>query len=195
MSTQNKHHLSQLISSLSKGEKRSFKLYSNRQAQTNVTRAKFLQLFNFLNQHRMPRMKLVAKQFLHLNAVNCQFQSTFIQAILTSLRLHYLNHMPILEIREQLDYAQVLYHRGLHSASLKLIEKAKAQAEKANAQLLLLEIMELEKRIESLFLADSFKSRAEELVRESSRLSMRVEKGVVYSNLFLELYGIYTKSV
>lgn len=193
MYTQNKHHLSQLISSLSKGEKRSFKLYCNRQTQERDS-AKFLQLFNFLNQHPDATDEACCKAIPALKRTQLpNLKAHLYKQILTSLRLHYLNHMPILEIREQLDYAQVLYHRGLHSASLKLIEKAKAQAEKANAQLLLLEIMELEKRIESLFLTDSFKSRAEELVRDSSRLSMRVEKGVVYSNLFLELYGIFTK--
>jgi hypothetical protein len=38
-----------------------------------------------------------------------------------------------------------------------------------------------------------FQSRSEKLLQASTVLSHRVENSVVYSNLFLELYGIYTK--
>ena len=45
--------------------------------------------------------------------------------VLISLRLNPLHQNIRVQVREQLDFATILYHKGLYKQSLKILEKAK----------------------------------------------------------------------
>lgn len=47
--------------------------------------------------------------------------------VLISLRLNPVNQNIRVQIREQLDFATILYHKGLYKQSLKILEKGKGQ--------------------------------------------------------------------
>src|SRR5690606_10283923 len=104
-------------------EKRQFKLYANR-LDVNVN-AKFLLLFNLLdkmndyNEEAILESKIVTK--LQLSNLKAHLY----KQILVSLRMNPVNQNNRILIREQLDFATILYHKGLYKQSLKILEKAK----------------------------------------------------------------------
>jgi len=113
--------------------------------------------------------------------------------ILTSLRLiHITKHLDI-EIREQIDFARILYGKGHYSQSLKVLDKAKEQARGAHLDLLNLEIIEFEKQIESRHITRSIDSRADDLIQEAEHRFKVVSNASQLSNLALKLYSLYIK--
>ena len=186
-------HLVQLIHSLSTAEKRHFKLFASRNTH-NPSLPKFVQLFNFIDKTKKCDDTIFLATHPEVKKIQLpNIKSHLYKQLLISLRLQHAGHYPIMEIRELIDSAYILYTKGLHASALRIIEKAKSTAEIANDRVLLLEIIEFEKKIESHHLSRGFKNRAAHLVEISVRLGAQVAKSVDYSNLILELYGLYTK--
>ena len=69
--------------------------------------------------------------------------------ILISLRLIYIQKNIDIQIREQLDFARILYGKGLYMQSLKLLERIKRTALEHHQDVLHLEILEFQKMIEA----------------------------------------------
>jgi tetratricopeptide (TPR) repeat protein len=113
--------------------------------------------------------------------------------LLTSLRLTQINHDLNISIREQIDYAKVLYNKGLYQQSLKILEKTKLQAQKHQRNILHFEIVEFEKLIESQYITGSIESKAEEITREAANISQIMHDTVFFSNMSIRLYGLYLK--
>ncbi|MCB0374441.1 MAG: hypothetical protein KDD04_00825, partial [Sinomicrobium sp.] len=192
MTNTSKDNLFILIKSLSKSEKRQFKLYVNRLG-VNAD-AKFLALFNLLdkmhdyNEATILKSKIVKKQQLS------NLKAHLYKQILVSLRLNPVNQNIRIQIREQVDFATILYHKGLYKQSLKILDKAKSIAIAHEEKNIAYEIVELEKIIESQYITRSISDRADELTvqaKELSRLNVIASK---LSNLSLQLYGIVLKS-
>lgn len=110
--------------------------------------------------------------------------------ILVSLRLNPVNQNVRLQIREQLDFATILYHKGLYKQSLKILDKAKAQAIAYQEKVVAYEIVELEKIIETQYITRSISGRADELAVQAKELSLQNVLTSKLSNLSLQLYGI-----
>jgi len=193
MSTVSTDSLFRLIQSLSKAEKRSFKLFAQRNS-SSVEDLKFLKLFDFMDKteiysdedalKRIPEIKKSQLSNLkaHLN-----------KQILGSLRLQHAAHLPGLEIREAIDHAQLLHHKGFYMQALKQLDKAKQLANKHQSLILQLEITEFEKSIESQYITRSLPTRAEQLTSETLELESRLSLSVRFSNLSLQLYALYVK--
>ena len=192
MSNHPKDNLLVLIKSLSKSEKRHFKLYVNR-LDVNSD-AKFLMLFNLLdkmneyNEAQILKSKIVTKQQLS------NLKAHLYKQILISLRLNPVNQNNRIHIREQLDFATILYYKGLYKQSLKLLEKTKLLAIENEEKNIAYEIVELEKVIESQYITRSIQGRADELIIQSKELSRQNAISSQLSNLSLQLYSIMLKS-
>ncbi|WP_254640055.1 hypothetical protein [Chitinophaga sp. GbtcB8] len=113
--------------------------------------------------------------------------------LLTSLRLLYKQKDPLIDLREQLDYARVLYNKGLYTQSLKLLSRAKSMAMEQEEVMLTYEIVEFEKLIESRHITRSLENRAEELSEESRVIEQQLSSINRLSTLSLRLYGLYLK--
>ena len=113
--------------------------------------------------------------------------------ILRSLRLNPAQNNIRIAIREQLDYATILYNKGLYSQSLKLLDKAKVLALEHEEKNIAYEIVELEKIIETQYITRSISTRAEELTTQAEALSIQNTLTSQLSNLSLQLYGILLK--
>ena len=98
-----------------------------------------------------------------------------------------------MQVREQLDFATILFNKGLHKQSLKVLDRAKNIAISNEESNLAFEIIELEKVVESQYITRSMSSRADDLVRQSSDLSERSLILSKLSNLSLQLYSILLK--
>jgi hypothetical protein len=94
-----------------------------------------------------------------------------------------------IQLREQLDFANILYQKGLHKQALKILDKAKQSALELDEKNYCIEIIELEKVIESQFITRSIDGRADELIQQSSEVSLQNQYATQLSNLSLKLYS------
>lgn len=184
-----KDNLFDLIKSLSKSEKRQFSLYAGRLGVNE--QAKFMQLFAILDKqsHYNEAQILSHKEISKKQLSN--LKGHLYKQILISLRLNPIHQNIRLQIREQLDFATILYHKGLFSQSLKMLERAKAIALEHEEKHMAAEIIELEKVIESQYITRSISNRAELLVTESALIGSLNEISSQLSNLSLQLYSLF----
>ena len=185
-------HLFQLIKSLSKAEKRSFKLYAKRAG--NHTDPKFIRLFDVLDKQSDYREEQIFQKVPNIKRRQLSnLKAHLYKQLLISLRLNERNHDPLIQIRENLDFSKVLYNKGLYRQSLKLLEKAKSQAGQNHYYNLVSEIIEFEKHIEAHHKTYSRAGRAEELGNESLDIQQRLNKTAILSNLSLQLYELFLR--
>jgi len=181
-----------LIKSLSKSEKRQFNLYVGRLG--GNTDAKFFSLFKILekqknyNEQQILESGIVTKQQLS------NLKAHLYRQILISLRLNPSHQNIRIQIREQLDFATVLYQKGLYKQSLKILDKAKSMAIENEEKNIAYEIVELEKVIETQYITRSISTRADELSEQAKELSLQNVITSKLSNLSLQLYSILLKS-
>jgi hypothetical protein len=188
MSNHTQDNLFALIKSLSKSEKRQFKLFANR-LEVNKD-AKFLQLFDLLDKMKDYKEEDILKSKIVKKVQLANLKNHLYGQILVSLRMHPTNQNIRLQIREQLDFATILYHKGLFKQSLKLLDKVKVYALVNEEKNIAYEIIELEKVIESQYITRSSTNRADELIKESQRVSLQNDIVSKLSNLSLKLYQI-----
>lgn len=192
MANPSKDNLFVLICSLSKSEKRQFKLYVNRLGDNFD--AKFLLLFNLLDkmedydEDEILKSKIVTKMQLS------NLKAHLYKQILVSLRLNPVNQNIRIQIREQLDFATILYHKGLYKQSLKILDKTKLIALENEEKNIAFEIIELEKVIEAQYITRSIVGRADALTNQAKQLSQQNVIASKLSNLSLQLYSIMLKS-
>jgi hypothetical protein len=96
-----------------------------------------------------------------------------------------------MQLHEQLDHARILYNRGLYLQSLKILEKTKENARQHNQVSFLMQVLFLEKKIESLHITRSLQNRAQSLSEEANAAAGLLASITHLSNLSLELYGWY----
>ena len=192
MPRQQKDALFQLIKSLSKAEKRHFKLYARRNV--SKSEALFIQLFDAIDRQKaydepqiLSRVPAIKKSQLP------NLRSNLYRQILVALRLLHRTQRVQIQVREQLDFAQILYGKGLYRQSLAILERARSKANELGLHPLALEIISFEKLIESQHITRSIDNRAELLAAHSAALSQRVSMENAFANLSLQLYGLYLK--
>lgn len=192
MPKQKTDDLIQLINSLTRAEKRHFRLFVKRnQASEDIL---FLQLFDFLEKRNEYDEGLILKRLPGIKKRQLSnLKAHLYKQLLISLRLLATKNAPDIQIREILDYARVLYDKGLYRQSLDLLGKARNKADEANYHPLHLEILEFEKHIEAQYITRSIEGQAEQLSNEADKLTDKISKSNQLSNLALQLYGLYLK--
>ena len=98
------------------------------------------------------------------------------------------------QLREQIDFATILYNKGLYKQSLKILDKTKILAMENDEKYMAYEIVEFEKLIESQYITRSIQGRADELVIQAKELNYSNTISSKLSNLSLQLYGIMLKT-
>nr|WP_298990993.1 hypothetical protein [uncultured Polaribacter sp.] len=176
-----------LIKSLTKSEKRQFNLYVGRLG-GNID-AKFFSLFKFLEKLKVYDEKVIIKSGIVTKQQLSNLKAHLYKQILISLRLNPAHKNIRIQIREQLDFATVLYQKGLYKQSLKLLEKAKNLALENEEKNIAYEIVELEKVIETQYITRSLSNRADQLSIQAKELSQQNVVASKLSNLSLQLYS------
>ena len=117
-----------LINSLTKAEKRNFKLYVNRlQSKSDV---KFVQLFDVVDKMSDWDDAIVFKKIPAIKKAQlANLKRHLYKQILISLRLIHIQKNVDIQIREQIDFARILYGKGLYIQSLKLLDRIQQIAE------------------------------------------------------------------
>jgi hypothetical protein len=182
--------LFQLVKSLRKGEKRNFKLYIKRN--TSNEELKIIKLFDVLDKMNEYDEAVVLSRIDDIKKEQLANRKAHLyKQILSSLRLLETSENIDIQLHEQLDYARILYNKGLYLQSLKILDKAKENARAHNQYSFLVQILFLEKKIESLHITRSLQDRAKKLTSEASDVAANISVLTRLSNLALELYGWY----
>ncbi|WP_066223930.1 hypothetical protein [Formosa haliotis] len=187
-----KDNLFLLVKSLTKSEKRQFKLYVGRLGVN--TDSKFLNLFNILDKLTVYDEDFILKNGDVKKQQLANVKAHLYKQILISLKLNPSHQNIRSQIREQLDFASILYHKGLYKQSLKILDKSKELSIQNEEKNLAYEIVEFEKLIESQYITRSIGGRADELTIQAKELSALNVIASKLSNLSLQLYGLFLKT-
>ena len=179
-----------LLKSLERAEKRNFKLYVTRNSAS--TDLKIIQLFDALDKMKeYDEEELLRKNESIQKQQLSNLKAHLYDQILASLRVLKQHENIDLQIHEQLDHAKILYNKGLYLQSLRLLEKIKTLTKQNNQVTYLLQVLFLEKKIESLHITRSMQDRAKQLSDEIDEVNQRLDIIAKASNLSLQLYGWY----
>lgn len=183
-----------IIKSLTKAEKRNFRLYVQRLQSNEDTL--YVRLFDILDKMDTYAEDLVLEKMGNIpknQFVNIK-RHLYTQ-ILKSLRLIFEN-IESIKVREQIDFAHILYSKGLYLQSYKLLERVKEMLPDSGHDLLRLEIIEFEKFIEERHITRSRKKagKVQALLKEAENQEARVSNLVLLSNLKIKIHGWYIET-
>ena len=194
VATNQDDQLISLISSLTKAEKRNFKLYVNRlQSKSDV---KFVQLFDVVDKMKVWDDSIVFKKIPSIKKSQlANLKRHLYKQILISLRLIHIQKNVDIQIREQIDFARILYGKGLYIQSLKLLDRIQQIAEDNHQDILQLEILEFQKVIEERHITRSRQTsnKVESLVEASYTRSKIINNSCKLTNLKIEIHGFRFK--
>lgn len=193
MSNQFYDTLFQLISSLEKSEKRHFKLYIKRSSAKEDL--KIIRLFDALDKMPGYDEKILLKKLPGVTKPQLYNLKTHLyKQLLASLRLLKTTENTDLKLSEHLDNARLLYNKGLKLQSLNILEKAKELAKANHKFNFLVQVISLEKKIETLHITRSTLEKTEILAKEADEISGHIYRVTRLSNLALLLYRWYVKN-
>ncbi|HUZ59065.1 MAG TPA: hypothetical protein VMU83_09800 [Hanamia sp.] len=185
--------LFQLIHSLQKSEKRNFKLYVKRNSSNNDL--KVVQLFDAIDRMAVYEENVLIQKTSSIKRQQLpNIKAHLYRQILASLRLLESSENIDIQLHEQLDFARILYNKGLYHQSLKILERIKEMAAGSNQIHFMVEVLIMEKKIETLHITRSMQDRADELSQNVDDSNVQLVKQSKLSNLALQLYSWYIKN-
>lgn len=186
-----KDRLFTLVKSLSKSEKRNFKLYVNRFHKQGSTKS--LQLFDTMDKLDAYDEATILGKNVGINKKNLpNLKRHLYKQVLTSLRLIYINKEIDIEIREQLDFARILYGKGMYMQSLKILERIKKIAVDHHQDILHLEILDFQKMIEARHITRNRQAgKIEDLLSDAVRRSWVTYAASRFSSMNIQIHGWY----
>jgi hypothetical protein len=156
---------------------------------------KSIQLFDALDKmEEYDEAQLLKKNKNLLKQQLSNAKAHLYREILNSLRLIRNDENIDIQLHEQLDFARILYNKGLYLQSLKTLDKIKENARARNQVTFLLQVLFFEKTIESLHITRSMQDRADQLATEVDEVNDRLQSISKLSNLSLELYSWYIRN-
>ena len=181
--------LIKLVKSMSKGEKRNFKLLSQK---TGENKKLYVQLFDYLDKYGRLDEKHMFKKLPQIKKSQLpNLKAVLSKHLLRSLRDINKDEYPEIKARERFDFAKVLYAKGQYRESLKMLNIVKQMAIKINQKPLEYLALSFEKQIESQHVTKSMSSKAYELMSESNGILDNLYLTNELSNLSLLLYARY----
>lgn len=184
--TPNEQLLFELIASLTKSEKRSFKLFAKRSGSTNE--AEFMSLFDAMESSSGYNEQAIRKRLPTIT--DTQFdslKSNLYGQILASLRMSNLKHDIDIELREQLDYVRVLYKKGLYNQSLRVLNKLKHTIGNYRKDLFQLALLDYEKQIRSQQVFDLEEAHVDQLDQETDQALVRFSNAQKFFTLAMKM--------
>ena len=185
--------LFQLIKSLEKSEKRNFKLYATRNSSSEELKS--IQLFDALDKmDNYDEVGLLKKNEAIRKQQLSNMKAHLYKQILSSLRLINDEYNIDIQLHEQMDYARILYNKGLYLQSLRVLDKMKDLAKSTNQLTYLQQVLFFEKKIEGLYITRSMQDRADQLSLEAEEVNISLSLVSHLSNVALQLYSWYIKN-
>ena len=189
-SKSNTDTLFQLIKSLEKAEKRNFKLFITRSS--GKEDLKVVQLFDAIDKLTDYDDKVLLKKLKTVEKPQlANLKAHLYKQIMGSLRVLKSTESVELQMNELLDYARILYNKGLFQQSLKMLERARELARANQKYNFLSQVTSLEKKIETLHITRRSLEKSTALAEEAIEVSNHISTVSVLSNLALRMYVLY----
>lgn len=194
MSNKASHHLFDLIKSLTKSEKRYFKLYSSRH--TIGEENGYLRLFDFIDRMDSYQEDLTYMHFKDQPLLN-KFSITkarLYNNILKSLNAYHAGSSIDAQLFQALHCADILYNKGLYKQCEKVLRSAEKQAVKNERSVVLMEIKQKQRKlVENELYTDVHAKDLEKMLKEEKALIDEIEthtrlwhlKGLVFRQITL----------
>ncbi len=190
MFNRNTDPLFQLIKSLGKSEKRSFKLFARRNVSSDEL--KTVQLFDALDKMQdYNEAALLRRNAAFSKSQLSNLKAQLYKQVLNSMRLLRTDNNIALQLHELMDHARILYNKGLYLQSLKVLDKMKELAYEYQQASYVQQALFFEKKIEALYITRSMRDRAASLARESETVLHTLVLVNKLSSLSLQLYSWY----
>lgn len=182
-----------LIKSLSKAEKRYFKLFVGKKSSSEDLI--FLKLFDLMDKQKVyDEKKILEKE----SSIKASQISNLKAHLYSQIMLAIRNYNPCsdidLQIHQYLDFAKLLYNRCLYEQCLKQIEKAKSLAQKNNRIGLLYTVHDFEKKLVRKFIRTNIENQVNEIIDTSKETFKKLKRMNDFTNLTLKLYTKYLKT-
>jgi hypothetical protein len=172
---------------MEKSEKRHFKLYIKRSSAKEDL--KIIQLFDALDKLKEYDENILLKKINGITKTQlANLKNHLYKQLLASLRLLKTTDNIDLQLSEHLDNARILYNKGLKIQSLRILEKAKELARSNQKFNTLVQLLSLEKKIETLHITRSTTEKTLQMAEEALEISGHVDRVTRLSNLALLLY-------
>jgi len=185
--------LFRLIKSLTKSEKRTFRLFAERIKSSEELL--YMQLFDIMDKQK--KMDEVALRSKLGNLPPVKYSNAkrhLYEQILTSLRMLNKSKRSNIQVREYIDFAHILYGKGFHLQALKVLQKAKKLSKEHHHDFNLITIIELEKLIHSRHITRSDSRPIKALTKEASEKIDTLGNRVRLSNLKMLLHRFYIEN-
>ncbi len=193
MSNVKSDQLFNLVQSLSKAEKRFFKLYVSRSGKASDK--KFITLFDAIEKQKVyDEAKILRKEKTLLPQQLPNLKTNLYFQLLKSLRLCNSNNLRSIRMMELIDYARLLYSKCLYRECVKMIDKAKNMVVGNDQAIFLLELLEIEKLVVSKTHDAGNEERVNHIIRQTEQVSESIRNINLFSNLSIKLDSYYKKS-
>lgn len=192
MSKKSSDKVFQLIKSLSKAEKRYFKVYTSKQAGDKNNHQV---LFDAIDRQDDYDERVLKKNLKHPMVKSLPIaKSRLYDVMLRALDAYHANSSIDAQLKRTLHCTEILYKKGLYDQSLKLLKKAKKQAYKYDRHTSLLEIFMWEKL---LIEKDNYENvgdeQLEEMMHENTRITKMIEVYNDFWGIKSRLFNILNK--
>ena len=179
-----------LIKSLSKSEKRYFKL-----SETNAQDTKYLRLFDLIDaQSVFDEAAILLAEPSFVPAQFSNLKAHLYNKVLKSLRDFSRPSIIGIQIRELIDESQILFNKSLYQQCAKRLKKAEKLAAEADNHELHLEILKWKKRVLTHTLDWENQSYVDEIVEKVRNANERINNINIFSNLQAQLQSLYRKT-
>ena len=180
----------ELIHSLTKAEKRNFKLFAGRLSGNHSS--KFLLLFNALEGMEEYDEERLLARCPELSKVQLpNLKAHLYRQILKSLRMLGVQHSTLLQIQEQADFARILYDKGLYSHAGRMVERAAALAERTEQYPVLMGLTPLRRAVSVVNISADMVAVADSAIRSDEQLWRKMENINHLSKLSVRCYDLH----
>lgn len=181
-----------LVKSLKKSEKRYFKIFTTRLG--GINEKKFIRLFDSIDKQNVYDERQLLKKAKWLTKGQLSNLKAHLQRqILLSLKLYNSAHQADIQIRNLIDFAQILYNKGLYNECVKMLDKARKLATANDRSIQLLDIIELEKMAIMHTVSEHNDERVNKIIAETQAVATSIQNINIFSNLAVKLNSYYVK--
>jgi len=191
MPKQHSDTLFNLIKSLSKSEKRAFKLFADRVG--GKEEKKIILIFNRIDKQKVYNEKKILSKEKSLNRIQMPNLKAHLYSQIMKCLATSSPRSAELKVTSLLDYARILYNKCLYDECLKMLDKAKHSAIENDTKILLLEILELEKLALRQTVHEGNEARVKFIIRETEETTKSIQNINTFSNLSLKLNSLYQR--
>jgi hypothetical protein len=178
-----------LIKGMNKAEKRNFKLYATRLEGNE--QAKFILLFDHIDSAAEYNERKLLERCPITKSQLPNVKAHLYRQILISLRLLGSQHSEIIMLHEQLDFAKILYDKGLYRQSEKMLEKLWEQAVEYEAYSVALDVLDLQSKINMLGATPEMAVASDTANRNVNMLRGRIQTVGELSSMAVKAYALY----